>query len=914
MSILLPHPLQGLGPENRVRNYFLEEWDYKSGFPANDVTEICQTPDGYLWTATDTGVFRYDGISFEHIEFESQTGRGSQYITCLTVDKTGIPWAGTPRAVMKYMKDTHRMRLCSKEDGFPEAYILHLEEDSYGNLWICTFGQGLYRLRQGSVSSVGPAQGLDAGVISSVTEGPEGKLWVCGANNGLFTGQNNQFEKYTISGLETGYSIYWACPEKNGTLWVGTNRGLALVKDQKVTALYTSKDGFGDDSIDAKPIKDEGGNIWVGTTTSLNRLSRAPDGTAVIQNLVNNKVINCLMMDREENLWMGTVGSGLKQVKENIFQIYDRRHGLDTILNALYRDRRGRIWIGSLDGKLLRFSNTEGTFKPVLTLDDTGETNIVCIEEDRGGVLWAGSLNGKLFRIKDGEVKTFTAADGLPGHAVRVILSDHDNRLWIGTMGGGAGCFTDPELGNLRFYNTKNGLLNNTVYNIFGDKNNNIWIGTADGIQCLPGGTWNEETRKNYLEGMFILGILEDETETGEHILWVCTDGNGLIRLKVPEGTFTAFTPEQGLYSRNLQSIHEDRWGNFWITSRKGILRVAKTQLNAYAAGRIRDIHCSSFDRAEEKTVIRMRRSARNILIETGNGELWFSTQQGIAAVNPEKIKINKYPPPVVFKKIVFNYNTVSPEHSGRTFKGIQNIVFHFTAPTFAHPRKVRIKYRLEGHEKQWQMIGSFQERSARYSDLPFGNYTFRVIACNNSGIWNNTGAAFAFTLAPYFYQTFIFKAGVLLAAGVSLLLFYIGLKRFLYLRKLKKKYRNSTLDPEKAEKSMQRLLHLLEEKSLYKDESLTVDSLAKKLSIAPRYLSQIINERLSMNFREFLNGYRVREAERILGDPANDDYSMIEIAFEAGFNSKESFNRAFKKFTGKTPREFRYNRREEKK
>lgn len=202
--------------------------------------------------------------------------------------------------------------------------------------------------------------------------------------------------------------------------------------------------------------------------------------------------------------------------------------------------------------------------------------------------------------------------------------------------------------------------------------------------------------------------------------------------------------------------------------------------------------------------------------------------------------------------------------------------------------------------------MSAFQERAAYYKDLAPGFYRFRVTADNSDGIRNPDGVSFDFTLKRYIYETAWFKiCAVLLAISAALLSFF-RFKKYLYFRKLKIKYKSSTLDPEKAELALKKLRYLLEVKKVFKDENLSLKLLAAKLIISPRYLSQVINEQMNKNFWELINGYRIEEAKKMLLDPGEKDSSVLEIAFEAGFSSKESFYRAFKKCTGKTPIQFK--------
>ena len=194
----------------------------------------------------------------------------------------------------------------------------------------------------------------------------------------------------------------------------------------------------------------------------------------------------------------------------------------------------------------------------------------------------------------------------------------------------------------------------------------------------------------------------------------------------------------------------------------------------------------------------------------------------------------------------------------------------------------------------------------AHYQKIPNGHYRFHVTACNSDGIWNLTGASFDFTLKPRFYETLIFQLTVLLAVGLFLFAAYWSLKKYFSFQKIKNKYKHSSLDTAITGKTIKKLLFLLKEEKIYKESGISLEALAQKLSLQPRVLSQVINEHLNKNFWGLINSYRMEEALRLLKDPGEKQTSILDIAFEVGFNSKEAFNRVFKKHTGMTPSQYR--------
>jgi AraC-like DNA-binding protein len=275
--------------------------------------------------------------------------------------------------------------------------------------------------------------------------------------------------------------------------------------------------------------------------------------------------------------------------------------------------------------------------------------------------------------------------------------------------------------------------------------------------------------------------------------------------------------------------------------------------------------------------------------------------------IDPENIKTNTIIPPVKVEKIKIDDHFFEPVDNMEISPGKKRFEFHYTALSFVAPQKVKFKYKLEGFEEDWVDVGTPAERIAYYTNLSPGNYRFRVIACNNDGIWNNDGASFHFFLKPFFYQTDWFYglcslAIILIAVGIHLL----RVKQIIIQER--KKYERSRISPEQAEKYLKKMLHFMETEKPYLDPNINLHSLSKNLMIPDHYISQVINAKLKQNFFDFINSYRIEEAKRIFTHSKQKHLTVLEVAFEVGFNSKSAFNRAFKKATHLTPSEFKKN------
>jgi signal transduction histidine kinase/DNA-binding response OmpR family regulator len=344
-----------------------------------------------------------------------------------------------------------------------------------------------------------------------------------------------------------------------------------------------------------------------------------------------------------------------------------------------------------------------------------GDKNIYVIYEDRQGSLWIGAEKGGLIRLKDGELSHFTKEQGLGSDEVRCIYQDSVGHMWIGTDGGGLNRL-NPGNGKLNLYTTKDGLSSNIMAAIYEDRDGTLWIGTF---------------------------------------------GGGLNRWK--DGKFSSITSKDGLFDNVVYSILEDESGNLWMSCNKGIFRVNIREINNFIDGKNKTsslIHCVSYDEKDGMKSRECMGGTYPAAWKTRDGKFWFSTIKGAVKIDPNNIKINRQPPPVVIEAIIADNRTIQPPFSPYYSEqeklqlptGSRQVDIHYTAPSLRVPERMQFRYRLEGYDEEWRDVGT--RRIAYYTKIPPGDYTFRVTACNDDGTWNETGASVSFYLKSYFYQT----------------------------------------------------------------------------------------------------------------------------------------------------------------
>lgn len=902
--------LWGLDPLKTVDQYLVDKWDISDGIPSNTVITINQTPDGYLYVGTFKGLVKYDGVKFSIVRFAEKEEIYSQDIRDLFVDKQGTLWIGSSAGLILYQYQTGQFKTFTKDDGITGDGIRRVKEDIKGNTWISFTSSYVNRFSNGEFTAFNESHGLWGKKINVIIEDSQGNLVLGDRENGIFIYKEGKFFKYPVPGLDN-VLIITMYEDREGELWIGTDIGLFRVNRQKNkgTRVYTAREGLSSDYI-TSITEDSEGNLWVGTGQGLNRIKKKQGGLVDFEILLRLVSINCLFEDREKSLWIGTDNSGLKRLKDGKFMSYPLFEAHPREIPAsLFEDRHGDTWIGTLSGKLFR-SRGDKLIESGAIREPSG-TGIAAIAEDAEGNLWLGTMGRGVFQKKSNHLTQFTIREGLADNLVTSIYRDSRDNLWFSTFDGVSVLRSND--GIIESLKSGDGLSGKVVHNVYETKTWDILIAADKGITVLKDGKLTKQNINYYLREVSVTCIYEDPSapDAGGSVYWIATEGAGLKRLSLKHGTVTSstsYTTAHGMTTNFIYQFLEDPKGNFWLMSNSGILRVSKHELNLFASGDIDQINCISFGISDGMKSLEFDNIfSRNSALKTGDGEFWFITKKGISIVNPEKIRLNQTPPQVVLESVYFNQQSLSlpPDAEPVTLKGVTDLSFHFTAPTFLSPQKTKFKYQLEGVDWEWILLLPGQERAAHYQDLVPGTYTFRVTACNAEGVWNQTGDSLTFTIKPLFYQSFLFKIAVLLLlTAVLAAAFYIYKKTRSFEKK--EKYKGSPLNPIFAEECIIRLKYLMEIEKVYCDADISLQSLAEKMSIAPHLLSQLLNEKIDRNFADYINQYRIEEAKNILKTPRGASLKISAVAIEVGFNTMAAFYNAFKKHTNMTPTQYK--------
>jgi ligand-binding sensor domain-containing protein/signal transduction histidine kinase len=757
--------------------YTIDVWQTDDGLPGSSVISMAQTRDGYLWLGTLYGLVRFDGIRFT------------------VFDENTIP-------------------------ELKSSPIVSLFEDSQGNLWIGTETAGVVLVKDGVVSTLDIGRGNREGRLASICEDTAGAVWFFTADGQLWRYREGATNVFT-TGTDWASRYRGLVAEKAGLLWIGTDwRQFAVnptaplkppelgpkqdVPVSRLDYLLASPRGgcwrLGDGLIQkwqtnylertlgsypaewnraliTAACEDREGNLIVGTLgAGVFWFDAGGNPTRLCEtNGLSSDLILSLHADREGTLWVGTDGGGLNRVKRQVFEVLDASLGLTV--QSVCEDGEGGLWIGCNGGEVIRSKGgSRKRFRtiPMLAVDPS----VRAVFADSEQRVWVGTVNGGLFVLRNHQFQPVGGPEPVQ-RVVQAIHQDRGGRLWLGTRGGLA---RFHESG-WRIYSTRDGLSAEEISAIADDREGNLWIGTrGGGLNRFRDDKFVAFRKRDGLPSEDISSLLAD----AEGVLWIGTSGSGLVRFHA--GKWTRYTTREGLVSNSVGYLIEDLEGYLWIGSNAGLTRVKKQALNDFAEDKASFIPFRAYGKPDGLPTRECTLGSQPAAYRGSDGTLWFPTTKGLASVKPSQLHPNTNPPPVIIEAVFVEGQSQVTDTLRPKFRqavtvpaGKEGVEIHYTSLSLTAPNTARFRYRLDGHETAWTEAGNI--RVARYTKLPPGDYLFQVTACNEDGVWNESGSSLAFIVEPPFWQTWWFLTG----AGLFLLGTIVGSVHYLSTQKLQR-------------------------------------------------------------------------------------------------------------------------------
>ncbi len=747
-----------LNPQKTIAQYGHSIWIRENGLPANGVNAVLQTRDGYIWLGTTSGLFRFDGVAFNEVSTNPEIPGLHESISVLCETRDGSLWIGTQFKGLRRLKDGKIYPYGLKE-GFYNTAVYDFFETHNGHLLIST-GMGFFEFNEGKSAPIL----VDPTYSRAIAEDSLGRIWV-GTYEGIkiFDGAKltQQRTITTADGLPNNL-VTDIFTDRQSNVWIGTFSGLAKWHNGKIK-VYNTNNGLSHYHVNAI-YGDHDGNLWVGTRGGIDRLYGNKWTTYTVSDGLTDNDVLSFAEDHEGSLWVCT-SDGLNQFKDVGITVYSTSEGLannhvssivETPDRSLYfLSDQGSNVTKLKDGKIDTFNIPVG---PAYVAHD--------------GSLWIGQ-NGLLFNIKNDKLKRYDTRSGLPSKWISAITEDNKS-LIIYADHTDIFRFVD---GRLEPYLMANGQQYHSpekyIVCFYPQSDSVLWIGGADSLAKIQNGKITGFTTADGLAGNWITSIYDDHKGS----LWISSPQGGLTRYR--DGKFTAFNTKIGLFNDEIYCVLGDDYGGLWLSSAAGIGYLRTQELNDYAEGRTSVIHSKVYSTADGMKTNECFGDWQPAGWKAHDGNIWFATSKGAVLIDPKAFKQNKLQPPVVIEQVVMDGKTVPSNHFVRLSPGTKNLEFHYTALSFLVPERVLFKYKLEGYDHEWVDAGT--RRTAYYTNLPPGTYRFQVMACNNDGVWNETGASFSFELLPHFYETYWFYGLLFLfICGVAFGIYRLRVWQFL--------------------------------------------------------------------------------------------------------------------------------------
>ena len=720
--------------------YRFDQWTADNGLPQNSVRSILQSRDGYLWLSTFDGLVRFDGVRFTVFNKSNSPGIITNRFVLLYEDLRSDLWASTENSGLTRLHQG-RFTTYTTADGLPYNSIASLGGDGLGNPLMLFDGFRAFRWLDGSFV---PADDLRLQVNGVQSNDIQHIPVFSDLLTKVVCFVDGQMRWWDLADLPyRPVNPFHGMPDGQGNTWFGAAEGLIKTRNGRVVKAYTEGDGLpgkqaslvaGRLPLQAVSMS-QGGALWITDLDSM-------ESHIVAEQPPEELKIVTSFADREGNYWFGTLHDGLYRARKQSVTAYAKTRGLIAEeVYPIFEDLNGDIWIGSAGNGLFRFK--DGRFTNYYKSDVGALAIISSIDQDRTGRLW---VNGA-WRLEGERFVRGISEDALPGTFgfVWTMYEDADGARWVGTENG-----VVRHKGNATsHYTTKDGLAGNDTKVIIPDSAGGIWIGSYGGLTHSKDGRFTSWTERDGLPGDTVRALHQDS----EGVLWIGTYDSGLGRLK--DDKFTRYTTQDGLFDNGVFQILEDDRGWCWMSCNRGIYRVRKQELNDFAAGTIGSVTSVAYGKSDGMLNVECNGGRWPAGIKARDGRLWFPTMGGVVVIDPATVITNPQPPPIVIEAVRVDNREIARgawQSALRIEPTQQNFEIQYTALSFINPENLQFKYKLEGLDQDWVEVGA--RRTAYFSHVPAGEYTFKVIAANSDGVWNADGQSLGIHVLPPFYLT----------------------------------------------------------------------------------------------------------------------------------------------------------------
>ncbi|TYP95556.1 ligand-binding sensor domain-containing protein [Fodinibius salinus] len=747
----------------QAQTFPFRTYSIERGLSEAVVNDLMQDNDGYLWIGTSYGLNRFDGFQFKN--YYAEDGLLSNKILSLYEDSANRLWIGTGSGVNIMKEDS--VHVLSKLSPLESSTILDIHEDQQGEFWFATDGEGVWHLDgEDNLTQYSETHGIGSNRVRAIVEDQQGVLWF-GTRDGVTKLEDGNLRTFTTNHGLPDDRIRDLIINDDNVLWIASRGGLCRQERNQMDC-YDEQDGLINNRIRSMS-RDRNGNLWLGTEEGVSYFNgREFTNYSVDEGLANN-IIYATHYDREGNIWFGSYGGGISLFLGDHLKNYTSGQGLpNNVVTSISEDRDGHPWIATYGGGIAELSS--GKFDVYDADRGLVDNKVYTLEYTSDNQLLIGTRWG--LSIYDGTNFLNFNKDELPYRKVRDVLKvEESNEIWMGTYGEGIIRYKE---GSFRQYTEEDGLVNNTVLALKKTQDGSIWIATYGGISRLNGQEFTNYTITDGLPNNGVIDILEDDSGA----LWFATFG-GIARFE--QGSFKTITPEDGLPGNVFYFINKDDQGFYWIGTNKGVVRfdydtfqLAKTDSAVHPFRLI----------TQDQGLVANEMNA-GASFKDSNGHLWFGSVDGLTQLDPSQLDTSRGPPKIHIENIRVSGEPISMKPNMEISSDNQNITFEFIGISFTAPEQVRYEYRLKNSGGEWQQTN---RRTARYSSLMGGDYTFQVRARNNDGQWSTEIAEVQFrVLAPFWQQWWFIGLVVLILAAIIFFIYnYYRVRKMMEMERMR--------------------------------------------------------------------------------------------------------------------------------
>lgn len=929
-----------------------QKLNVKSGLNSNVVYSMLQDSRGFIWLGTKEGINRFDGYKMKTYSLPDiyKDKIAHQRINSICEDKNGWIWIGTPNGILKldpYSEEIKHFLLPYEEKGDQSLYVNDIVVGGDNTIWAGT-RNGLYQFNSKEnrfvqyphfpFTSKTIKYTKGERIINDLCFAADGKLWIATAGNGISILDIARKKKQILNHRErkgelSSNFVEALFKDHGGVMWIATVNGLNRYNSElgTVKVFRNSEENslsLSDNFVTAVG-EDQGHNLWIGTKKGLDCFNRETEEFRHYQKhplhpgSISSNTILSFLSEKSGSFWVATMqGVNYFAPTKFVFDLYqnipdDKNSLVDNTLRAAAAHPDAKIWIGTLmDGINCFDPETKGftSYKIEKGSKNRQKLNAVrtaCVDS-KGNVFFG--TDGGVLKYNKGKdrFEPFTAGGEINfSKGVFEIMEDQDGNYWFSEIDKGLWKWNPKQHKTQLFTEEENNLNSTNLKVLHQTKNGDVWVGShLKGLGRLVKGqekfiTYQQNQEAGSISNNRIYAVFQDRKEQ----LWIGT-GNGLNLFNEATNSFTSFGKENGLPGDVILSIQQDSLNRLWLGTNNGLCCF--------------DVENSQMANFSQEDGLQANIFEYKVACSDGKEIMCFGGNNGLNSFNPYHLVFNEYIPELCFTQIssaqgiypIANYKDAQKNELSVEIKNTaQNLVVELAAMSFIEPGKNRFRYRIASLDSAWTSLAS-GVHEIQVPKLKVGDYKLEVLVSNNHLKWNETPKVVRIHVTRNWEQYAWLFYGFLLLVTALVLYFVWVKKRSSGGRSGKHKKTTGGKKDVPADslriqpnsewaRLAKELNDFMDQKALYKDKRLTKGQLANQIGWSETHLSNTLREALHVNFNDFVNSLRVKEIKIRLKDPQSRGFTLLAIAEECGFNSKTSFYRIFKKFTGITPSEY---------